>query len=219
MANLTVRSAHNAGEDHNWDEVFIDGRWIIVDPGWPIFNPSPDFYERNRSLNISFVYGTYPNGTIVDLTERYTNVSLLKVSVVDEKNNPIEGAIVRFDSFNYFKNGWEIYNCTTDKEGICKLKLGGGRYRVRVFVGNGVVGYYNEVIFDLTEGEEKEIRIVIKKNFFNLAISPEMAEKFVEMIEMMIGFLILWSGFNLSGMLENGKINGKQKNVLKNFKS
>lgn len=38
-SNLTVRSVHNPGEDHNWDEVLINGSWVIVGPGWPKFNP------------------------------------------------------------------------------------------------------------------------------------------------------------------------------------
>jgi len=58
-ANLTVRSVHNPGEDHNWDEVLINGEWIIVDAGWPILNPSSSFYEVGRGLNVSYVYGMY----------------------------------------------------------------------------------------------------------------------------------------------------------------
>ena len=203
MANLTVRSIHNPGEDHNWDEVLVNGSWIIVDPGWPIFNPPPSFYEMNRSingsngLNVSYVYGVYPNGTIIDLTERYTNVSLLKISVVDENNNPLEGVILRFDSFNLLENGKEISNleCATDKDGTCKLKLGGGSYRVKVFVGNKIFGYGNETKFYLNEEELKEIRIVIKRSLPNIRLSPRTEEVILELVIIIIGFSLLWSYF------------------------
>jgi len=203
MANLTVRSIHNPGEDHNWDEVLINGSWIIVDPGWPIFNPPPSFYEMNRSingsngLNMSYVYGVYPNGTIIDLTERYTNVSLLKISVVDENNDPIEGAILRFDSFNLLENGKEISNleCTTGKDGTCELKLGGGSYRAKVFIGNKIFGYGNETKFYLNEEEPKKIRIIIKKSLSNIRLSPMTEEVISELVAIIIGFSLLWSYF------------------------
>jgi len=203
MANLTVRSIHNPGEDHNWDEVLVNGSWIIVDPGWPIFNPPPSFYEMNRSingsngLNMSYVYGVYPNGTIIDLTERYTNVSSIKISVVDENNNPVENAILRFDSFNLLENGKEISNleCATDKDGTCELKLGGGSYRAKAFIGNKIFGYGNETKFYLNEEEPKEIRIIIKSSLLNIRLSPMTEEVISELVIIIIGFSLLWFYF------------------------
>jgi len=150
-----------------------------------------------NGLNVSYVYGVYPNGTIIDLTERYTNVSLLKISVVDENNDPIEGAILRFDSFNLLENGKEISNleCTTGKDGTCELKLGGGSYRAKVFIGNKIFGYGNETKFYLNEEEPKKIRIIIKKSLSNIRLSPMTEEVISELVAIIIGFSLLWSYF------------------------
>lgn len=141
-ANLTVRSVHNPGEDHNWDEVLVDGRWIIVDPGWPLFNPSPSFYEKARGVNVSYVYARYPNGTIVNVTDRYTSTGTLKVIVIYSDGRPVVNSIIEFYSLNLRDTGMPIVGitCTTDAEGLCQIQLGGGKYRVRAVVWRGAFG-------------------------------------------------------------------------------
>jgi hypothetical protein len=51
-ANLTVRTIRPEEMDHVWNEVYIDGKWIVVDPSRFWFNPDPYHYE-NESGNFS----------------------------------------------------------------------------------------------------------------------------------------------------------------------
>jgi len=192
-ANLTV-SVHNPGEDHNWDEVLINGEWIIVDSSLPVFNPTPDFYEVKRNLNVSYVYGEYPNGTIVNLTERYTNTSLVKILVLDEDNKPIEFANIQFYSFNLNNQEREIKHleCFTDQNGSCNVRLGGGKYKIKVIKLDDFVGYFNEVSFELIEGETKGVTMVLKKDLMHITIHPFIQRIGMEILAPILGFTWLF---------------------------
>ncbi len=195
-ANLTVRSVHNPGEDHNWDEVLINGEWIIVDTGWPIFNPSPSFYEVRRGLNVSYVYGVYPNGTLVDLTERYTNTGQLKIVVIDVNNKPIKNANIEFYSFNLKNQERRIYylDCVTNEEGYCDVRLGGGKYKAKAVVMYGLIGYANEETLELIEGETKEVTIVIRGELGFVKLSPVLESILqIVIVPVVLGFTYLCS--------------------------
>jgi hypothetical protein len=193
-ANLTVRSVHNPGEDHNWDEVLINGEWIIVDAGWPILNPSSSFYEVGRGLNVSYVYGMYPNGTLVDLTERYTNTGQLKILVVDVNNKPIKNAGIEFYSFNLNNQERKIHHldCVTDENGYCNVRLGGGKYKVKAIIMHGLIGYANESMFELVEGQTREVIIVIREELRFLKLSPILESFLQEAVSAVCGFMYLY---------------------------
>lgn len=132
-AGLKVRSIHNHGENHNWDEVYIDGEWIVVDPSWPKFNETPRFYEYGRGLNISYVYALYPNGSIEDVTTRYTDTGIVNVKVVDTTGNSIKGAVVEVISNNYKPNWRVVLTCHTNDAGECSFRIGGGNYTLKTY--------------------------------------------------------------------------------------
>lgn len=136
-ANLTVRSIHNHGENHNWDEVFINGSWVIIDPGnvdlargRDGFNLSARLFEEGRNLNISYVFAEYPDGTRKDVTQRYTNVSSITFIAWDNEENPAPNVTLTIFSNNWMPNFRTDLNCTTDYEGKCNLSLGGGSYTI-----------------------------------------------------------------------------------------
>ncbi|MEM1582838.1 MAG: transglutaminase domain-containing protein [Candidatus Bathyarchaeia archaeon] len=198
-ANLTVRSVHNPGEDHNWDEVLIGDKWIIVDASWPIFDPSPNFYEVSRGLNVSFVYAQYPNSNIIDLTERYTNTSLVRVVVLDRNNNLIENATVKFCSLNLNNVEREIRHLEglTNSDGLCEVKLGGGKYKAKAVKFYGFLGYSAYTQFELAENEIKEVRVVLQEDPIHLVMSPTIELITSQLITIFIGFIWLNSLFLL----------------------
>ena len=52
---LKSRLISNSSEDHAWVEVYIEGKWIPVDPFQKYYD-DPQVYERNWKKNISKVY-------------------------------------------------------------------------------------------------------------------------------------------------------------------
>ena len=199
IANLTVRSVHNPGEDHNWDEVLINGKWIIVDPSWPLFNPSPSFYEMKRNLNISYVYAEYPNGTLVDITSKYTNTSVVKI-VVTENDKPVKNVKIEFYSLNYRNLRRKIDNldCITDINGSCQVRLGGGKYIVKAIKNNGLIGYSGEVKFKVEEGKDENIKIVIYEDLMHLFLSPSIMICISETLLTLMGFVWLFLLYTLT---------------------
>jgi len=166
-ANLTVRSIHNPGEDHNWDEVLINGKWIIVDPSWPIFNPLPNFYEVNRSLNVSFVYAEYPNGTRKILTHKYSNVTNISIVVLDSNKIPVSGVKISIISHNYKGKGiFTGLNCTTNEYGECTIQLGGGVYTLKAVKIEGWSVLINQTKITVNENKNLSITLRIEKDIF-----------------------------------------------------
>lgn len=191
-ANLTVRSVHNPGEDHNWDEVLVDGKWIIVDPGWPVFNPSPTFYEVKRHVNVSYVYARYPNGSIVDVTDRYTNTSLIRIRVTYPNGKPVENASLEFYSLNLGEPRLlkHLSPCT-NASGSCSVKLGGGLYKLKVIKMEGLFGYSEEIEFEVEEGKPESLTLILQKDIFHLALSSEAISIISQVALPMFGFVWL----------------------------
>jgi len=162
FADLTVRSVHNQGEDHNWDEVLIRGKWMIVDPSYPRYNVSPRFYEEGRGLNISYVYAEYPNGVKKDITSRYTKLGNLTLTVLSPDGDEIENAKVLFRSNNYKDNLPTGLNCTTNEYGKCNLRLGGGKYTVKAYKEDDFL--YNKTEFVIKENKHNSLNIVLRAN-------------------------------------------------------
>jgi hypothetical protein len=83
---IPVRSIHAMGEDHSWDEVYVNDEWRVVDYGNTVGQLDKGFYERvggNGSdgwgKQFSYVFAEYPNGTRMDVTPMYTETSNLTV--------------------------------------------------------------------------------------------------------------------------------------------
>ena len=193
-ANLTVRSVHNPGEDHNWDEVYINGKWIIVDPSLGKFNVSPSYYEIYRGLNVSYVYAQYPNGTVVDITERYTNTSTVKIKAVYD-NAPMAQAKVEIFSLNLKVNRkireFPIIglDCYTNQNGVCQVKLGGGKYKIVVEKQSSGLTYFGEVVVEIAEGKDYNVTVTLHKR--QLTIPHAVSVFLLHVLPLAIGLILL----------------------------
>lgn len=165
-SNLTVRSVHNPGEDHSFDEVYINGDWIVVDPSMNRFNSSRDFYEKDRGLDISYVFAEYPNGTKEDITYLYSSLCDLSVHTIDINGNNLSKSIVRFLSNNYRSSSDTGLICTTSDDGVCNVSIGCGRYTL---FATGENGYYSRESFVLDNSTSKDI---VLKTGFDILNSP-----------------------------------------------
>ena len=142
IAGLKVRKINCLGEDHVWNEVKINGSWVIIDatchhPQIKGYNKSSRFMEKKVGEdikgitygNVSYVIAEYLNGTREDVTQRYTlNRTNISIQIVDSAGIPIENMNVKLYSSNRVQLRYTgLYNIT-NKEGKCVFTVGGGSY-------------------------------------------------------------------------------------------
>lgn len=136
LSDIPVRTIFIEAEDHSFNEVFIDGRWVIVDiTNDTSYDISPTFYKNNwwTLFNISYAYARYPNNTIEgSLTNRYTNVSNLLIMVVDNSSLPIKNATIKIFSNNRKDRLHAYTNVSgiTDDNGQFAFTIGEGNYTI-----------------------------------------------------------------------------------------
>lgn len=164
--NIPVRRIHIAAEDHSFNEVYINGSWITVDPtltwrniedGYDVF---PRYYEKEWNWKVSYVFSEYPNGTFEDVTSKYTNTSTVTVKVFDMKRNPVENVSIYVFSNNKYTHKSTNLVTTTDLYGISTFTLGDGNYTIELNK-DSLFGTKN---FELEEGAKKELNVTIKSN-------------------------------------------------------
>lgn len=134
----TPRWAHT-DSNHAWVEAWVDGEWKflgacepepVLDLGW--FNAPA---SRGLLMHTN-VFGDYdgpeevvrrtPNFTEINVIENYAPQSAsVRVKVVDGDGNPVEGAKVYFQIYNYSEFNSIAYRYT-DSEGISSLTAGLG---------------------------------------------------------------------------------------------
>jgi transglutaminase-like putative cysteine protease len=133
----TPRWVHT-DDNHAWVEVWIDGKWHYLGA----CEPEPELDAAwftgpaKRAMMVhTIVFGLY-NGpeeknretslySKINLLENYTGTRTVKVRIVDENNQPVEGAIVRFQVYNYA----ELYSISeniTDEKGEISIISGKG---------------------------------------------------------------------------------------------
>ena len=169
-SNLTVRMIYDLGEDHSWDEVLLDGQWIVVDPSAGMFNVSPLVYEDQWGKVLSYIYAIYPNGSKVDVTSRYTTTAMVNIIVINKHKEPIPGIKVYVISHNYFKEGrFAGLVCITNRNGRCTIKLGGGAYTL-VAKSNDHIPLYG-VSYVVLEGNKiYHKNIIVNRNIFHISL-------------------------------------------------
>jgi hypothetical protein len=173
-SNLTVRSIHNNGEDHIWAEVLIDGNWIAVDPSIVHLSENETGFDVTQMLNeewwnISHTRALYPDGIIEDVTYLYTNLSNLTIITIDENKTPVSNVSIRVLSHNRQDEKGNIgidteINRTTDPEGRCEIKVGGGNYTI---IGEKTEdnSYLSaKTTIALAENENNSAQLILKKD-------------------------------------------------------
>lgn len=129
------------GEDHAWNEFWIDGNWYQWDIGSPPFGMKHPWYEGQGHtgtprLTISRRWGNGRTDTSTTLpinppgsnfnpgnAPGYSAVGKVRMRVVDGCGEPIEGALIIMRSKwnkSYRQSIWDY----TDPEGICDFELG-----------------------------------------------------------------------------------------------
>lgn len=133
----TPRWAHT-DDNHAWVEAYVDGKWHflgacepepVLDMGW--FNAP---VSRAMLLHTK-VFGQY-NGredvitrnaayTEINVTDSYVPVRQTTVKIVDKDGNPVEGANVTYQIYNYAEF-YPVVTYKTDANGCVTLMVGNG---------------------------------------------------------------------------------------------
>lgn len=142
-AAIENRVIYNPGEDHVWNEVWINGSWTHFDATLSEEDrfDNPGFYERPRDdggwgKQLSYVYSVDPDGTIRNVTSRYTNTGILVVDVKRD-GSPIENVNVIIQSRFLMETKPESYKQPlfavegyTGRNGRCSFNLGENNYTI-----------------------------------------------------------------------------------------
>ena len=164
----TPRWAHT-DDNHAWVEAWVDGKWYflgacepepVLNLGW--FNAPA---SRGMLMHTK-VFGKYdgpeevmqrtPLFTEINVIDNYAPCSRAEVRILDQNNNPIEGATVEFKLYNYA----EFYTVackTTDANGTTFLTAGNGDMLVWA-THNGKFGYSK-----LSFGKDTTINIILNR--------------------------------------------------------
>lgn len=132
----TPRWAHT-DDNHAWVEVWADGKWYFMGACEPEaeLNKAWFTYPAKRAMMVhTNVFGKYygpeskteyPLYTKINVLENYTTTKKLNVTVVDEKNNAVSGAKVKFLIYNYSEY-YPVYEQITDIKGNASVTTGLG---------------------------------------------------------------------------------------------
>lgn len=132
----TPRWAHT-DDNHAWVEVWADGKWYFMGACEPEaeLNKAWFTYPAKRAMMVhTNVFGKYygpeskteyPLYTKINVLENYTTTKKLNVTVVDEKNNAVSGAKVKFLIYNYAEY-YPVYEQITDIKGNASVTTGLG---------------------------------------------------------------------------------------------
>ncbi len=133
----TPRWAH-CDDNHAWVEVYVDGEWKFLgacEPD-PRLNMGWFSVPSTRCMMVhTKAFGKYKGDEeVVNRTSLYSELNLLShyaptrrvtVTVVDENDQPMEGAHVKFKLYNYAEY-YTLADMTTDKAGKASLTTGLG---------------------------------------------------------------------------------------------
>lgn len=149
----TPRWAHT-DDNHAWVEAWADGKWHFIGACEP--EPLPDLAWFNAPaargmLMTTNVFGNgyqgpeerlrdLPNLTTINVTANYAPVDTLKVVVKDARNNPVEGASVRFCIYNY-ADFYPVVTKKSDADGKSSIVSGLGDMVVWAYDKEGHYGF------------------------------------------------------------------------------
>lgn len=133
----TPRWAHT-DDNHAWVEAWVDGKWHYIGACEPEPELDVAWFSApvKRAMMVhTNVFGLY-NGpeeknvqtdlySIINLLGNYTETRNVKVKIVDEKGQPVEGSTVRFNVYNYAEF-YPVATVTTNTGGEASIVSGMG---------------------------------------------------------------------------------------------
>lgn len=129
----TPRWVHT-DDNHAWVEAWVDGKWRYMGASEPEAKLDVAWFDKpvKRAMMVhTNVFGEYDGPedktkqedlySIINVLDTYAETREVEVMVVDEQSNPVTGADVKFEVYNYAEY-YPIATLQTNKEGKVKLK-------------------------------------------------------------------------------------------------
>jgi transglutaminase-like putative cysteine protease len=159
-------------DNHAWVEVWCDGEWYflgacepeeILNKGW--FNSASSramlvhsrYFDSVMDLKAGNILGKDGMVTMLNQLGRYAQTELIKVSVLDDLQNPVKGMKVEFQIVNY-SEFFTLAVIKTDETGTVTLKTGLGSINIHIS--------YKDTSMDLLIDTrvQKEAAIILKSS-------------------------------------------------------
>lgn len=139
---LEVRKVCTDGEDHCWNEVYINDTigWKLVDATTVSLSEGKNGYDNvNKSWmkqklggNLSHVAAQGVNGEYVDITNNYTTVVNVTVKTSNVQGYPVSDAVIKVFSHNrYEEERFTKIKGRTDNNGEYTFSIGVGNYTIK----------------------------------------------------------------------------------------
>ncbi len=186
---------HAGGEDHAWNEWWMDGEWHHLDINFQPADVGHNWGWREKidhSAPVSIVVRQRGDGAFFPATDEvlnppgsdytktgkgYTDVGTVEITVTDNEKRPVEAAMIVVRSQN--RNSRDIAMIDyTDVQGKCLLKMGeqiNGGYTFEVVSSAGMTGITD---FYLEEGEFRELLLELPGS---VPVKPDVIETSFEM--------------------------------------
>jgi len=137
-AGLRVRKVCSDGENHCWNEVYINDtiKWKIVDPTTVFLDVEKNGYDginlswlKNKlGGNFTYVSAQEKGGKYINITRNYTTEVNITVLAVDNTQKPISGATIKLFSNNRDKKRDTNLKGVSDEDGEYTFTIGMGNY-------------------------------------------------------------------------------------------
>lgn len=123
-ALLPIVPTSNSAEDHVWNEFWL-GEWIH----WDGMINNPRAYENGWGKTLSTVWNQRGDGFTWDVTDTYTDVSTINVTVLDQAGLPADGTLVELKTEMFYMEDLKTTTnfLTTDHRGQVEFMVGDER--------------------------------------------------------------------------------------------
>ena len=137
--SLRVRKVCTDGEDHCWNEVYINDSigWKLIDATTVSSNDENNGYDNvNKTWmkqklggNLSYVTAKEVDGNTVDITMNYTTIVNATVKTITSNGDPISNVLIKVYSNNRYEEGrFTSIKGTTENNGEYTFLVGVGNY-------------------------------------------------------------------------------------------
>lgn len=139
----TPRWAH-CDDNHAWVEVWCQGKWhylgacepeSVLDKGWFTSAASRSMVVHSRVFSSYFknedIISKNESVNTISNINKYADSKIFSVKVINSKNQPVEGVMVRFEILNYSELS-PVAILHTDEKGLASIRLGLGTIAVHI---------------------------------------------------------------------------------------
>lgn len=173
----TPRWAHT-DDNHAWVEVWVNGKWHFLGACEPEPELNRGWFARPAKRTMmarTLVFGKYDGAeekinqthyfTEINLTPNYAPTRKLTVTVTDSTGQPVSGAKVEYQLYNYAEF-YPIATLQTNEKGSCTLTTGIGDLLIWAQKGNAFA-------FSKADRNQNDILLTLKKEipFTNLSLT------------------------------------------------